>query len=221
MQNDHSNALRGLSIATIVVAGLCILACVIGFIALGVGGSALASLTPDMIDHYYDYDGYEYGYMMDDADMMAIMGLILGIGGFALFYELICSAVALIAGIFGLRFHDQREKMNMLFGWSLAGAIVSFLGGNIVCMVLLIIMTVFAYKDKQLATAQPVIAAPNASVSTAPAAPTAPMVQSAPTAQPSAQPATTGQAQPTAPAAQPTASEQASQPATADKADSE
>lgn len=208
MQTDHSNALRGLSIATIVVAGLCLLACVIGFIALGVGGAALSSVTPDMLGYYdhghgYDYGygyGYDYGYDYDDyEDFALLMGLVFGLGGVAIFFELAVSAVALIAGIFGLRYYDKREKMNMLFGWSLAGAIVSLLGGNIVSMVLLIIMCVFSYKDKQLSTGQPVVAAPNAVVSTVPAAsatPAAAAPASAAPAAPATQPVVTTPAAP-------------------------
>ncbi len=212
MQNDHSNALRGLSIATIVVAGLSILVCVLGLIATAVGGAALGSLTPEMFDYYSDY-GYYDEYGLDSADYLGLMGLVIGFGVAAIFFELAISIVALLAGIFALRYHAQREKLGMVFGWSLAGAIASLLGGNVVTMVLLIIMTVFAYKDKQLAAAQPLMAAP----ATAYTIPNAPTAQSAQTAQPVVQP-TAATIQPTAQStqsAQPTAAAQtpAAQPA--------
>lgn len=215
MQTDHSKAIRGLSIATIAVAGLCVLACVIGFIALGMGGVALSSITPDIID-YYEYDGYGYDYW-DGEDTIVFAGLMLAFGGVFIFFELVASAVALVAGIFGLRFFDKREKMNLLFGWSLAGAIASFLGGSIVTMVLLIIVCVFSYKDKQLATVRPVTVTTATSVP-AYTAPTSPAASIAPAVQPATiQPAQPAVAQPTTaqPAQQPAPVEQAvAQPAT-------
>lgn len=165
MQTNHANALRGLSIAVVIIAGLTILACVIGFVFLGVGGSYLANMSPDMWEYYlddgdyYDYGyGYDY-YGVDGSDMAAIMALLVGVGGIAIFWELALSVVGLIAGILGLRNYQNPGKLNLVFGWSLAGAIAALLSGNMVTMVLLIIMCVFAYKDKQLAAAQPIVMA--------------------------------------------------------------
>ena len=163
MQSNHASALRGLSIAVVIIAGLSILACIIGAVFLGVGGSYVANMTPDMWEYYlYDGDYYDYSYGydyygFDGSDMAAVMALLIGFGGVALFWELALSVVGLIAGILGLRNYNNPSKLNLVFGWSLAGAIASFLCGSLVAAVLLVIMCVFAHKDKQLAGAQPVI----------------------------------------------------------------
>lgn len=158
MQTNHANAIRGLSIAVIIIAGLTILACIIGLVFLGVGGSYVANMSPDAWEYYlYDGDYYSYDYYgVDGSDMAAIMVMLIGLGGIALVCELALSVVALIAGILGLRNYNDPTKMNLVFGWSLAGAITALLSGNMVTMVLLIIMCVFAYKDKQLAAVQPI-----------------------------------------------------------------
>lgn len=217
MQTNHANALRGLSIAVVIIAGLAILACVIGFVFLGVGGSYLANVSPDMWEYYmYDGDYYDYDYYdLDGSDMAAFMALMIGVGGFAIFWELILSVLGLIAGILGLRNYNNPSKLGQVFGWSLAGAIGALLSGNMVTMVLLIIMCVFAYKDKQLAAVQPVVIAQPV-VTTAPVQPVQPAVQPvAQPVQPVAQPAapvaqSVAPAQPVAPeAAQPAVSESA------------
>ena len=159
MQTNHASALRGLSIAVVILAGLTVLACLIGLIAVGVGGSALANMSPDMWEYYlYDGGSYDYEYYgVDGSDMAAVMAMLVGIGGVALFVALALSAVGLIAGILGLRNYNVPAKLNLVFGWSLAGAICALCTGNMVTMVLLIIMCVFAYKDKQLAAMQPIV----------------------------------------------------------------
>lgn len=215
MQTNHANALRGLSIAVVIIAGLTILACVIGFVFLGVGGSYLANMSPDAWEYYmYDGDYYDYGYGydyygVDGSDMAAIMALLVGVGGIAIFWELALSIVGLIAGILGLRNYQNLGKLNLVFGWSLAGAIAAFLSGNIVTMVLLIIMCVFAHKDKQLGAAQPVVV--GAPVATVPVTAVPQSAQPAVPAQPVATPVAAAQpATPTAPeVAQPAAAVEA------------
>lgn len=206
MQTNHASALRGMSIAVTIIAGLTILGCIIGIVFMGVLGSYLGNITPSMWDQYLN-DGGHYSHRYDDVDgieMAIAMDLLVGYCVVVLLVIGLLTIVSLIPGIIGLRNKQNPKKLTMLFGWSLAGAITAFLTGNIPNMVLLIIMCVFAYKDKGLAAAQPIIV--TQPVMTAqPVQPVQPIAQPMQSAQPVAQPAApvppTSPAAPAAPAA--------------------
>ncbi len=187
MQTDHANAIKGLSIAVIVFSALAIAGGLLGSIVLAAAlpyvETASSSLVQD--SGYYTY-----------TEEAIVAQLMMGVGGTMLIWAMICHVVVLIAGIFSLRNRSNAQKLGVVFGWSIAGAVISFLGGNLLTCVLLIIIAVFANKDKQMAAAAaaPVAPAqpaqPTAAVPVQPAQPiaTAP-VQPAPTAtQPAAQP---------------------------------
>lgn len=214
MQTNHASTLRGLSIAVVIISGLAILGCLIGFVFLGMGGSYLSSISPDMWEYYMydgDYYGYEY-YGVDGSEMSALMGMMVALGGVMLLVAILFTAVALVAGILGLRNYQNPAKLSLVFGWSVAGAITSLLTGNIVTMTLLIIMCVFAYKDKQMAMGQPMVVAAPVQVQTA--APVVPVQPVQPVAAQPAQPVATQPATVAQPAA-PEAATSAQTPAAA------
>ncbi len=148
MQVTHERYIKGLSIAVIVLAGIGILGTLIGALVIGALGSALGSMPIDYLDsaHHHGYThGYDYYYGMDNAEVLLILT---SIGGFACAFALICCGVTLVAGIMGLRAAKDPSKLGVAFGWSIAGAVLAFLGCGIPSAVLLIIIAVFAYKDK-------------------------------------------------------------------------
>lgn len=148
MQVTHERYIKGLSIAVIVLAGIGILGTLIGALVIGALGSALGSMPIDYLDsaHHHGYThGYDYYYGMDNAEVLLFLT---GIGGFACAFALICCGVTLVAGIMGLRAAKDPSKLGVAFGWSIAGAVLAFLGCGIPSAVLLIIIAVFAYKDK-------------------------------------------------------------------------
>ncbi len=148
MQVTHERYIKGLSIAVIVLAGIGILGTLIGALVIGALGSALGSMPIDYLDsaHHHGYThGYDYYYGMDNAEVLLFLA---GIGGFACAFALICCGVTLVAGIMGLRAAKDPSKLGVAFGWSIAGAVLAFLGCGIPSAVLLIIIAVFAYKDK-------------------------------------------------------------------------
>lgn len=148
MQVTHERYIKGLSIAVIVLAGIGILGTLIGALVIGALGSALGSMPIDYLDsaHHHGYThGYDYYYGMDNAEVLLFLT---GIGGFACVFALICCGVTLVAGIMGLRAAKDPSKLGVAFGWSIAGAVLAFLGCGIPSAVLLIIIAVFAYKDK-------------------------------------------------------------------------
>lgn len=152
MKNAHAGAIKGMSIAVIVLAALGI----IGAILIMVFSGLLSAVVLDggyglMNDLTYEYgalDGSYYGYF-DAEDAFFVSMLMMLVGGGLSIWVLVCCVVTLIAGIFGVLHAANPAKLGLVMGWAIAGAILSFLGGSIVTVVLLIIVAVFANADKR------------------------------------------------------------------------
>ena len=151
MKNAHAGAIKGMSIAVIVLAALGI----IGAILIMVFSGLLSAVVLDggyglMNDLTYEYgalDGSYYDYFDEDAFFVSMLMMLVG-GGLSI-WVLVCCVVTLIAGIFGVLHAANPAKLGLVMGWAIAGAILSFLGGSIVTVVLLIIVAVFANADKR------------------------------------------------------------------------
>lgn len=160
MQTSHARTIRGLSIAVVILSILSILGLIFSLAFIGVGGAALGneevrgaasyslSMDPDSA-----YTMEQLGITEDDA--FGMLGFLLGLGAVYVFWSIICSIVTLIAGIIGMRNYDKTDKLGKVFGWSIAGAVMAFLYGNIITLVLLIIAAVCASKDRKASTAIP------------------------------------------------------------------
>lgn len=160
MQTPHARTIRGLSIAVVILSILSILGLIFSLAFIGVGGAALGSeevrgaasyslsMDPDSA-----YTMEQLGITEDDA--FGMLGFLLGLGAVYVFWGIICSIVTLIAGIIGMRNYDKTDKLGKVFGWSIAGAVMAFLYGNIITLVLLIIAAVCASKDRKASTAIP------------------------------------------------------------------
>ena len=160
MQTSHARTIRGLSIAVVILSVLSILGLIFSLAFIGVGGAALGkeevrgaasyslSMDPDSA-----YTMEQLGITEDDA--FGMLGFLLGLGAVYVFWGIICSIVTLIAGIIGMRNYDKTDKLGKVFGWSIAGAVMAFLYGNIITLVLLIIAAVCASKDRKASTAIP------------------------------------------------------------------
>ena len=160
MQTSHARTIRGLSIAVVILSILSILGLIFSLAFIGVGGAALGSeevrgaasyslsMDPDSA-----YTMEQLGITEDDA--FGMLGFLLGLGAMYVFWGIICSIVTLIAGIIGMRNYDKTDKLGKVFGWSIAGAVMAFLYGNIITLVLLIIAAVCASKDRKASTAIP------------------------------------------------------------------
>ena len=219
MQTQHTSVIRGLSIATTVMAALAIVGCLIGFAALGIGGFALGEYGQDAISYSLEIDGgsisvpnpdYEPGvvhnHSLDAQEAMELASFGMIAAGIGIAWELIMCIVALAAGIIGISGAAPKEKMGKVFAWSIVGAVASLLSGRMISMGLFIASAIFANKDKNAPafaagagapyaqaaqSAQPYAAAPQ---------PYAAPQQSQPYAAPQPQPyATPQQAQPAAP----------------------
>lgn len=160
MQTSHSGTIRGLSIATIILTILTILGLLLCLALLGVGGVAMNDPTVQnaaSIELSGDADAMaamaEMGLTEDDA--FGMLAFVFGLGAAFIVWAIICCIIALIAGIKGLKAAKNSEKLGGAFGWAVAGAIASFLGGSIIVMILLIISAVCISKDRKAATTIP------------------------------------------------------------------
>lgn len=218
MRTGHASAIKGLSIAVIVIAALGIVGAIVSGVLLGFSSAIINELGPSAISSAHEY-GYHHGleYELDISDQQAasvVAMMMATIGGAVSIWVLICHAVILIAGIIGLRNCSDPTKLSQTFVWAIVGAVASLLGGGFITMILLIIVAVFANSDKKLYAGTGAAAA---AVPTAAYAPAAQPAQAVPVAQPQpaaapAQPAAQPAAQPVAQPMQPAQAAQPVQP---------
>lgn len=144
MNTSHAKAIKGMSIANIVLGALGLAGTLIVWMVLGAGGSYVANSG-------YDYFYTDDGYIINTSDINMILGLI----GFFVFWVLICFVIVLVAGIIGVRGAAKPDKLKGVMVWNIVGAVASFLGAGIVSLVLCIVVAVFANKDKKAFEATP------------------------------------------------------------------
>ena len=174
MNTNHAKAIKGMSIANIVLAALGMFGMLIAWAGLGVGGAAISGSG---YDYFYTDDGLYF--TTDDVSVL------LGMLGFLVFLVIGCAVLILIAGILGVRGAAKPDKLRGIMIWNIVAAVVSLLSCCWVSLVLCIIVAVFANKDRALYAAAPAPAAPYGYAPTAaPVAPVAPQqpVQAAPVA---------------------------------------
>lgn len=164
MPTSKSKAIKGLSIANIVLAAIAIVVWIIFTFTLGLSTTIVSD--PSVSGELSEYLSYElsntsssYAYdfeNMSGDDVLGLTALVLGLGIAFSIWAIICSVICLVAGIIGLRGASRPEKLGSVFGWSIAAAIFSFLGGSfgMISMALFIIAAVFAHLDRK-ASAQP------------------------------------------------------------------
>ena len=157
--SSDAKTVRGLSIAVVVLSALSILAVILGFAALAAFGvvandpSFVSELNNELQDaaqgntNYFD-DDYAYYQALSGTDVSTVLGVVVGLGAFALVWGFIGSVVPLVSGILGIRNCARREKLNMTFIWAIVGAVASLLMGNLITMALLIISAVYLNRLK-------------------------------------------------------------------------
>ena len=160
MPNSDERMVRGLSIAVLVLSILAIVFMlgVLGLIGLSgaaisdpdVANSAILQLESDpaVTDELSALD-------LSGEDIIGITALGFGLASVALVWVLICAVVSMIAAIIGMRNYNKPQKLGSVFGWAIAGAILTFLSGLIIQTVLLIIVAVYANKLRKASTAIP------------------------------------------------------------------
>ena len=159
--NSDSKTVRGLSIAIVVLAALGILSVIVGFAIIAIFGVAvndptvIAEIQNELngtaysSGNYFD-DDYIYLGGMDSGDILAMLNATVGISAFLLVMGLLCVVVQLIAGVIGIKSCADPTKFSKLFGWTIAGIVVSVLTCSVITLVLFIIVAVYVNKMKKL-----------------------------------------------------------------------
>lgn len=166
--NPDSRVVRGVSIAAIVLSALGIMGGLVIALFMGIASTSLndpavvnaliseleSSSTSSAFDGSSPYSSYDYsGMTQDDAMAVATASIFLMVG-LSLGYVL-CKVVCLVAGIIALRNCNNPAKLGGAFGWSIAAAIVSFLVGGMISMVLFIVSAVFISRVRRAYAAAP------------------------------------------------------------------
>ena len=152
MPDSNARIVRGLSIATVVISVLAILAVLAVAVLLAVLGSYMndPAFVQRVIDEAYSQGSSVHGITANDVTMLVSLGI--GTILAALVWSAICSALALVAGIVGIRNSSKQEKLGTAFGWAIAGAVMSFLTGRLITMALLIVSAVYLNKMRKYPT---------------------------------------------------------------------
>lgn len=166
--NPDSRVVRGVSIAAIVLSALGILGGLVIALFMGIASTSLndpavvnaliseleSSSTSSAFDGSSSYSSYDYSGMTQDEAMAVASASIFLMVGLSLGYVL-CKVVCLVAGIIALRNCNNPAKLGTAFGWSIAAAIVSFLVGGMISMVLFIVSAVFVSRVRRAYAAAP------------------------------------------------------------------
>ncbi len=154
MQESNARTLRGVSIAVIVLSVLAIVSFGLGAIAVGAFGAFMSD--PSLYGNGISIEGYDHGAYdsLNPEAAATVLGVSMAIVTGLLVWCLICSIVSLVAGIMGLRNNGNDEKLGAVFGWTIAGAVASFLCGRIITAILLVVAAVYTNK---LRNPQPVV----------------------------------------------------------------
>ncbi|MDO5790896.1 MAG: hypothetical protein Q4Q30_06500 [Eggerthella sp.] len=166
--NPDSRVVRGVSIAAIVLSALGILGGLVIALFMGIASTSLndpavvnaliseleSSSTSSAFDGSSPYSSYDYSDMTQDDAMAVATASIFIMVGLSLGYVL-CKVVCLVAGIIALRNCNNPAKLGGAFGWSIAAAIVSFLVGGMISMVLFIVSAVFIGRVRRAYAAAP------------------------------------------------------------------
>lgn len=166
--NPDSRVVRGVSIAAIVLSALGILGGLVIALFMGIASTSLndptvvnaliseleSSSTSSAFDGSSSYSSYDYSGMTQDEAMAVASASIFLMVGLSLGYVL-CKVVCLVAGIIALRNCNNPAKLGGAFGWSIAAAIVSFLVGGMISMVLFIVSAVFISRVRRAYAAAP------------------------------------------------------------------
>ncbi len=159
---------RGISIANIVIAALAILfwVTIAAFTLFSSVLLADANLTSEL-SVYLDYaleDSFdEYSidpsaidaYGMDGDQVIGLVALVMAGGVVLSIWCIVGSIIGLAAGIVGVRNAARPEKLGGVFGWAVAAAVLSFLGGSFAWLstALFVVVAVFANRARKAAAA--------------------------------------------------------------------
>lgn len=105
MKNEHAGAIKGLSIAVVVLSAIGIIGAILIMVFSGLLSAVLLENGPEIAYHLEFNDNGTItggGTAFDSEDAFFLSMLMMLVGGGVAIWALICCIVALIAGIFGI-----------------------------------------------------------------------------------------------------------------------
>ena len=154
MQSSDLRVLKGVSIANIVIAAIALVFYLFVVALIAFGGSV--ATDPEFIRYIASDPSASIAIDAGDIelteqDVSDIIMLSVGILGALVGWFVIASLVCLIAAIMGLRGSKDPAKLGGAFGWSIVGAVLSFLGGAfaLISTVLFVIAAVYASRARR------------------------------------------------------------------------
>lgn len=149
MQYSHAKAIRGLNIAVLVLALIGLVGCVVALAGLVLGGTfAMFALPFEIFGNSVNVHGAPYS-DSDALDIAGFTGIGLVFGAFSIVFSSAATIFYAIVGYVCMKNYLSYDKYGLLFGLSLAGAIVSLVLGSFITLILLVISTVFIGIDKK------------------------------------------------------------------------
>ena len=125
MKNEHAGAIKGLSIAVVVLSAIGIIGAILIMVFSGLLSAVLLENGPEIAYHLEFNDNGTItggGTAFDGEDAFFLSMLMMLVGGGVAIWALICCIVALIAGIFGIMHAANPPKLGFVMGWAIAGA---------------------------------------------------------------------------------------------------
>lgn len=167
MLKTHTKAIKGMSIAALVLSAISILLSLLCIVIFSFASDLLYTygndVMYDLYDHSYNdmfdmssthrgygYDFSPYAYNIDPDDYTYLYPAVFGFLNGLMVFVLVCSVVSLIASIIGLRIEETPNSLKNGFVWFIVGAVISGISIGLPTCVLFILMAVFANSDRKL-----------------------------------------------------------------------
>lgn len=153
MQPTEPKTVRILSIITLILSILALIGSIFGTIAL-IGSIGMLS-DPDVAYMINDalYEDPDFAAALASSgmtidDFMGIFSAIIGVCAALVVVVAVFCILCIVASVKGIKINDNLDKAGKVMGWSIAAAVLSFLSGRLISMVLYIVAAVFANKIK-------------------------------------------------------------------------
>lgn len=157
MPNPDARMVRGLSIAVLILSILALAGSLLAFAFLGFGGAVIsdpsfASSAVQELNSDPTVQNEMDSYALTGDDILGLTALGLIVAGIFLGWLVLCSIVALVAAILGMRNYGNPAKLNGAFGWAVAGAVLALLSGRFITTILLVVSAVYINKVRHATT---------------------------------------------------------------------
>ncbi|MDO5329697.1 MAG: hypothetical protein Q4E88_06375 [Coriobacteriia bacterium] len=153
---NYKNTVFGLSIAIVCVSAISLILAILSIIYTCVGYNSMQNT--DLVVGLANGLNLGYETFIQGKDMVIGSSSVsledmLSLGLTATLcisiFSLLCAAYTLIAGILGIKFYKNVQKLRIVFCFDVAGAVVSLLSLNFINLILFVICGIFAHVSQK------------------------------------------------------------------------